>query len=1172
MPPARRKAPLSRTQILAGFIDKTLLPDLRARATEPAVAETLRARWDFERAHKRTAAALPEWTDQTLTQVAVAWVLSCVFVRVLEDRALVPHARLAGRDARDSEALFYEQFSRLGARDYVLTVFTELARSPVTEHLLGPSINPAWTLGPSHDAVRALLTLLRETHADGALTLRFDDPDTRFLGDLYQDLSADVRERFALLQTPDFVETFILDHTLEPAIATFPLASLRVIDPTCGSGHFLLGALRRIFAHLRAQRPDDDPRALVADALAKVYGSDINPYAVAVARFRLLLDVIALGNYTRLADAPALPALTRNVVVADSLYLGGEKSRELSERAHDAASQSGWGPRPFDFQDPPSVNAVFSQYFHAVVGNPPYITCKDSALRDAYRERYPDSAQKQYALAAPFTERFFQLAVEDGYVGLINANSFMKREFGKGLIEKVLKHRDLTHVVDTSGAYIPGHGTPTVILFGRKRAPSSPSLRAVLGRRGEPETPDDPMKGKVWSSIAGHLGDAGFENEFVTITDADRTTFNKHPWSLGGGGSGDLKDFIEGRCKSRLVGLVSSIGRTNVCGEDDAWIYPNGTHERHVPASSMVTFVFGECVRDWSVAAETKIIYPYNGLGGEAVDPSSLIATHVLWPVRATLRARTVFGKRVEERGRWYEHLEHYADRLKTPLAICFPFVSTHNHFVLDRGGKVFKQTSPIIKLPATATEEDHLALLAWLNSSTACFWMKQVCFPKMTGTNVGDVRGQEDRIAYEFAGAMIEKLPTPKADPFMTSIARAIDELGVRRSSLSPSQVLAGFNDDSTTRIREHLQRLESEDDLYFHRMVALQEELDWRWYVALGIADVGLLAPETWLSDARFHLEPTQRPFLNDSLIPSGHLLAGVCALRRAAIAKSPTLAILESKLHKRPWFGVQGVFHRDGWTYGERAKQALREVLLDRIESVVREAGEAPLGLAEIANGLRAIKGSEAMVDFLTGHDGADLESFCRDLLDAEAIPYLAAMRHTDEGLAKRARWEHTWDLQRREDLGESVGEIPVPPKYDREEYRDPRYWSLRGKLDVPRERFIAYPGAETDPKAPLFGWAGWDHLQRAKALASVYQQRKTLDGWDAPRLLPLLAGLRELLFWITLWHDAPDPDLDGARAGQVWAEFLEGERAYVGCSEDDLRAWRPAAKVRKGRAKG
>ena len=54
-------------------------------------------------------------------------------------------------------------------------------------------------------------------------------------------------------------------------------------------------------------------------------------------------------------------------------------------------------------------------------------------------------------------------------------------------------------------------------------------------------------------------------------------------------------------------------------------------------------------------------------------------------------------------------------------------FVATHNHFVLDRGGKVFNRTAPIIKLPADATEDDHLALLGLLNSSTACFWMKQV-------------------------------------------------------------------------------------------------------------------------------------------------------------------------------------------------------------------------------------------------------------------------------------------------------------------------------------------------------------------------------------------------------------------------------------------------------------
>ncbi len=61
----------------------------------------------------------------------------------------------------------------------------------------------------------------------------------------------------------------------------------------------------------------------------------------------------------------------------------------------------------------------------------------------------------------------------------------------------------------------------------------------------------------------------------------------------------------------------------------------------------------------------------------------------------------------------------------RTPLSIAFAFVATHNHFVLDRGGKVFKQSAPVIKLPAGATKAEHLGLLGLLNSSTACFWMK---------------------------------------------------------------------------------------------------------------------------------------------------------------------------------------------------------------------------------------------------------------------------------------------------------------------------------------------------------------------------------------------------------------------------------------------------------------
>ena len=119
-----------------------------------------------------------------------------------------------------------------------------------------------------------------------------------------------------------------------------------------------------------------------------------------------------------------------------------------------------------------------------------------------------------------------------GFVGQITANSFMKREFGKKLIEAFLPQADLTHVIDTSGAYIPGHGTPTVILFGRNRQPVASTIRTAMGIRGEPSTPDDPSQGQVWTAIVDQLDRPGSQSEFVSVGDSQRDLFHKHPWSI----------------------------------------------------------------------------------------------------------------------------------------------------------------------------------------------------------------------------------------------------------------------------------------------------------------------------------------------------------------------------------------------------------------------------------------------------------------------------------------------------------------------------------------------------------------------------------------------------------------------------------------------------------------
>ena len=129
-----------------------------------------------------------------------------------------------------------------------------------------------------------------------------------------------------------------------------------------------------------------------------------------------------------------------------------------------------------------------------------------------------------------------------------------------------------------------------------------------------------------------------------------------------------------------------------------------------------------------------------------------------------TLSARTVFGKCLRDMGRpWWEHLEHYREKLQSPLSVAFAFVATHNHFVLERGGKVFNRSAPVIKLPPAASEDDHLALLGLLNSSTGCFWMKQVFYNKGAGGVNEGFKQEEWEQFREFSGTGLAKFPLPQ-------------------------------------------------------------------------------------------------------------------------------------------------------------------------------------------------------------------------------------------------------------------------------------------------------------------------------------------------------------------------------------------------------------------------
>jgi hypothetical protein len=1118
----------------------SLLKDLQRlekRISEAFVARArtqpeLMVRLTQRHADSEVGGRVDDFVSLCARKSAVQFLLRTVYVRVLEDLGALDPPRIRGERGL---AVFRDVAPGLGVRSYLRFVFGDLSRD-----FPGLFVAGADEMGelPDEDLCREVWALWHHPNRDGVpYQWNGDRFDSRFLGDLYQDLDAEVRKRYALLQTPDFVERYILDHTLTPALAELGLDGLRVLDPTCGSGHFLIGAFHRLADAWGAQGLDR--RAAAERALDGVWGCDINPHAVDIARFRLLLELMAYSGETSL-EALGDVSERLHLQVLDSLVpweRGGAKGEQLEmvktkEPTPEQRLQSYATPAER------AANAAFLRGgFHVVVGNPPYITPKDVRKRDDYRAFWPDSAAGAYAMSAPFAERFFDLGVSGAFVGQITANSFMKREFGKKLVERALPRVELTQVVDTSGAYIPGHGTPTVILFGRNRTPPRHgSLWAVLGKRGEPKRPAVAAEGLVWSAIARSGEVADDTSPFVTVAAVEREVFRKHPWSLGGGAAAEITESVIGAASTILGSIRGDGGRTVHTGEDGAF-FGDSAWLRRCAEESTVALVQGEDIRDFAIATGSDGFLPYHCETLRPRMPSGPGTRAHLWRLRRVLRERRDFGQFIEERGlEWFEWSMFFPNRFRTPLSIAFAFVSTHNHFVLDRGGKVFNRTAPVIKLPATASEDDHLDLLGLLNSSTLGFWMKQAFYDRGNGGIGGGIAAEDWERFYEFDSTKLQSAPLTTADrASRVALAAALDAAARERAACLPAAVLrAGeFTPDTLPAV------LAAARDRYralTHRLVALQEELDWLTYASYGLLDASGSPVVTVGPDDVEPLAPGHRPFevrfarLDDDAEPDeksawwsrhGHdrvteVPAHYSAAHRACleerlarIDEDPRLQLLETAAFKRRWQTPD---------LDAEARDAAERWLLDSLEDLFAPTDSAS-PVNHIARGRLAapnVYRLETIVNewqkdprvaavcgiYSGGGTSVDIALVAERLLRGHGLPDNPRRLYTAEGLRKRDAWKQTWHLQDLEDQQQPLppeygGRIPLPPKYDKGDFQADAF-AVRGKLDVPRERFIRFD----DLRIRAYGWNGWRDRERAIAQAEAY----ALAEGDVERPLP------------------------------------------------------------------
>ena len=256
----------------------------------------------------------------------------------------------------------------------------------------------------------------------------------------------EVRKAGGVYYTPSYIVDYIVANTVGKLVegkTPEQVSQLRIVDPACGSGSFLLGAFQYLLdwheswylanqpeKWVKGKQPalipteDGDWKLTTAEKkrilVNNMYGVDIDAQAVEVTKLSLLLKVLEEeSGQLSLGLERVLPDLGDNIKCGNSLigwdYFEGQlipDEKEL-ERVN-----------PFDWQR--NFPQVFARGgFDAVIGNPPYGLLIPKNDLDYFIEKYKylDSQKDWYLL---FLERYQLLVKNDNYLGVIISNTWLQ--------------------------------------------------------------------------------------------------------------------------------------------------------------------------------------------------------------------------------------------------------------------------------------------------------------------------------------------------------------------------------------------------------------------------------------------------------------------------------------------------------------------------------------------------------------------------------------------------------------------------------------------------------------------------------------------------------------------------------------------------------------------------
>lgn len=427
-----------------------------------------------------------------------------LFLRICEDRGLEKSRRLAGLLDGGGVYTRLKEFFRLADQKYNAGLFyleEEKGRGP--PDVISPK------LVVDDDALKEVIRGLYDKNKP----YNFAVIPTEILGQVYErflgtvlrvtasgervkpEFKPEVKEAGGVFYTPTYIVEHIVKHTLGPLVdgkTPEEVSTLRIVDPACGSGSFLLGAYQFLLDwHLAWYLKDGvkkHPLQLVELAPKhwvlsveerkrilrnNIYGVDIDRQATEVTKLSLFLKVVeetagvALETNQKLFEKRVLPSMEWNIKCGNSLV---EPSHVPQQSFDGAEMQTARRVNAFSWKQ--AFGPIMAKGgFDAVIGNPPYIRVqalnKFAPLEvELYKKHYKTAAKGNYDIYVVFVERALQLLNVNGRLGYILPHKFFNAHYGEALRNLIASGQHIDSIVHFGDQQVFDEATTyTCLLF-----------------------------------------------------------------------------------------------------------------------------------------------------------------------------------------------------------------------------------------------------------------------------------------------------------------------------------------------------------------------------------------------------------------------------------------------------------------------------------------------------------------------------------------------------------------------------------------------------------------------------------------------------------------------------------------------------------------------------------